>query len=636
MFDAVAMVFLTMLPHEFEHTKEPAYNDDFRWLPELRLQPFSNMTPSTKESTPIDGCSSRQSGGDMTDVGSSVDIPALPENELSREHPEAMGNTNPSPITPESSLKKWTTSDGLIADPLHASSTEFLPPANAKNLASLETSVEALLSEDCMTENEIPISIERLRSNETNLLGELGTFQSKPLAVHCVPALTLLPPFSEECLTARSRAGSISSSETIVNSQEFPNRVVCSNSADPVTSNEIVIKSGNFDHVFNSDCAEPIALAEKIVNSGYPDAIVGSSTVDLAAEKTEVREELRVSTNPYLQDRNPTCVIPVENRQGSVDCKARTDGPSIAISCPATVSATDPPSTRLRHMIANSPSIILCPGVYDGLSARIALHVGFRGMYMTGAGTTASCLGASDLGIAHLHDMQTNAAMIANLEPDGPPLIADMDTGYGGPLIISRAVKQYARAGVAAFHIEDQVPEKRCGHLSGKEVVDVDTYLRRIRSCLDARAQIRSDIIIIARTDALQSRGYEECIERLRRARDLGADMGILEGVLSKEMARQAVKDLAPWPLCYNSVENGHSPLITAAEAQEMGYRLMIFSFAGIAPAYMAILETFTRLKELGVTGSMVGPKKIFEVCGLAEEMRIDEVSGGSAFAKGL
>jgi methylisocitrate lyase len=287
-------------------------------------------------------------------------------------------------------------------------------------------------------------------------------------------------------------------------------------------------------------------------------------------------------------------------------------------------------------MIANSPSIILCPGVYDGLSARVALQVGFKGLYMTGAGTTASCLGASDLGIAQLHDMRTNAEMIANLQLDGPPLIADMDTGYGGPLIIRRAVQQYARAGVAAFHIEDQVPEKRCGHLSGKMVVDTETYLQRIKACLYARAQIHSDIIIIARTDALQSRGYDECVDRLRRARDLGADMGILEGVSSKEMAALAVKDLAPWPLCYNSVENGHSPLITAAEAQEMGYRVMIFSFAAVAPAYTAILETFTRLKEHGVTGGLVGPKKIFEVCGLQEEIELDEAVGGVAFSKGV
>lgn len=274
--------------------------------------------------------------------------------------------------------------------------------------------------------------------------------------------------------------------------------------------------------------------------------------------------------------------------------------------------------------------------MYDGLSARIAINVGFKGMYMTGAGTTASAMGAADLGIAHLHEMKTNAEMIANLEPDGPPLIADMDTGYGGPLTISRAVKQYARAGVAAFHIEDQVPEKRCGHLSGKEVVDTDTYLRRIRTCLDARAQIRSDIVIIARTDALQSRGYDDCIDRLRKARDLGADMGILEGVPTKEMAAQAVRDVAPWPLCYNSVENGHSPLITGEEAQAMGYRLMIFSFAGIGAAYSAVLETFKKLLNEGMTGSSVRPKTIFDMCGLTEEMRIDTASGGSAFSKGV
>lgn len=413
--------------------------------------------------------------------------------------------------------------------------------------------------------------------------------------------------------------------------------IVHGNIVDPVKSNKIVIISEDSVAVFDGHRVHPVASGGTVMNSEDSDPVVDSKIADpVAAKKTEASEDSKNPARSLSYEITSKSIIKGKGRQDSVEIEAGTDAPSIAISCPKTFCATDSPSTRLRHMIANSPSIILCPGVYDGLSARIALHVGFQGMYMTGAGTTASCLGASDLGIAHLHDMQRNAAMIANLQPDGPPLIADMDTGYGGPLIISRAVKQYARAGVAAFHIEDQVPEKRCGHLSGKEVVDVDTYLRRIRACLDARAQIRSDIVIIARTDALQSRGYEECVERLRRARDLGADMGILEGVPSKETAAQAVRDLAPWPLCYNSVENGHSPLITAAEAQAMGYRLMIFSFAGLAPAYMAILETFTKLKEQGVTGSMVGPKKIFEVCGLDEEMRIDAAAGGSEFAKGV
>lgn len=297
-----------------------------------------------------------------------------------------------------------------------------------------------------------------------------------------------------------------------------------------------------------------------------------------------------------------------------------------------------PASTRLRQIIAHSPDILVCPGVYDGLSARIAHAVGFEGLYMTGAGTTASCLGAADLGIAQLHDMRTNAEMIANLRPggSGPPLIADMDTGYGGPLIISRALQAYVQAGVAGFHIEDQIPQKRCGHLQGKEVVDIDTYIQRIKACVLSRARLHSDIVIIARTDANQSLGYAECIMRLRRARDEGADMGILEGFASKEQARQAVRDLAPWPLCLNSVENGLSPLISVSKAQEMGFRVVIFSFAALAPAYVAIKQAFEHLMSQGVTGTPKGitPATIFRVCGLDEEAEFDRATGGTAFLR--
>ena len=308
----------------------------------------------------------------------------------------------------------------------------------------------------------------------------------------------------------------------------------------------------------------------------------------------------------------------------------------VRIRAPSTFDAEAPASTRLRHMIKNLDHILVCPGVYDGLSARIALSVGFEGMYMTGAGTNASRLGMADLGIAHLHDMRTNAEMIANLKPDGAPVIADMDTGYGGPMVIDRSLQQYHLAGVAGFHIEDQVMQKRCGHLQGKEVVDIDTYISRIKACVAAAKRLRSDIVIIARTDALQSRGYDDCIARLRRARDEGADMGILEGFSSKAQARQAVKDLAPWPLCLNSVENGVSPLISVDEAQDMGFRVVIFSFASLAPAYTAIRNTFEWLKEYGVTGSDVSPKTIFQVCGLQDLMVIDEQAGGTSFKKGV
>ena len=175
-----------MLPQEFEHTKEPAYNNDFRWLPGFRLQPFSTSTPSTKESKAIDGPSCRQNGGDMTGVGSPAHVPAIPEHELSRERPKAVGNETPMTISPKYSSNKWTTSEGQLADTLHAAPTEFSPPAVTKNPALLETLVEATPSGDCVTKNEIPISAEQLRSNGMNMFGELHTFQSKPLVVHCL------------------------------------------------------------------------------------------------------------------------------------------------------------------------------------------------------------------------------------------------------------------------------------------------------------------------------------------------------------------------------------------------------------------------------------------------------------------
>lgn len=155
-----------------------------------------------------------------------------------------------------------------------------------------------------------------------------------------------------------------------------------------------------------------------------------------------------------------------------------------------------------------------------------------------------------------------------------------------GPIMVTNSVNQYIRAGVAGFHIEDQVQNKRCGHLQGKKVVDAEVFLSRIRAAKAAKDRARSDIVLIARTDANQQFGYDECIRRLKAARDIGADVGLLEGFTSKEQARQAVRDLAPWPLLLNSVENGTSPLITVDEAKEMGFRIMIFLFAALAPAY--------------------------------------------------
>ncbi|KAH6660868.1 putative carboxyphosphonoenolpyruvate phosphonomutase [Truncatella angustata] len=320
---------------------------------------------------------------------------------------------------------------------------------------------------------------------------------------------------------------------------------------------------------------------------------------------------------------------------------AITNGASTWLQLNHVASSVHQPTSgakKLRKMLFETNELIVCPGVYDGLSARTAIELGFNAMYMTGAGTTASRLGQPDLAIAQLHEMRENAEMIANLDPFGPPLIADMDTGYGGPIMAARTVEQYIRAGVAGAHLEDQVLMKRCGHLSGKKVVPREEYLARIRAAHAARVRLQSEFVLIARTDALQSLGYDECISRLRAAREEGADVGLLEGFTSKEQAAQAVKDLAPWPLLLNSVENGKSPTITVDEARDMGFRIIIFSFATLAPAYIAIRDTLLRLKTQGVVGTPenITPVKLFEVCGLKHSMAVDMNAGGASFAEGV
>ena len=204
--------------------------------------------------------------------------------------------------------------------------------------------------------------------------------------------------------------------------------------------------------------------------------------------------------------------------------------------------------------------------------------------------------------------------------------------------MITRTIQQYARSGIAALHIEDQVQTKRCGHLQGKQVVPATEFLTRIRAAVAARQTIASDIVIIARTDSLQSFGYAESLSRLRLAREAGADVGFLEGITSKEEARQIVKDLAPWPVLLNMVEHGATPGISASEAQEMGFRIVIFPFAGLAPAYKAMKQVYTKLKKEGVTGAeaLMTPKELFEVSGLSRDLEIDANAGGTAFVGGV
>ncbi|KAF2643799.1 carboxyvinyl-carboxyphosphonate phosphorylmutase [Massarina eburnea CBS 473.64] len=292
---------------------------------------------------------------------------------------------------------------------------------------------------------------------------------------------------------------------------------------------------------------------------------------------------------------------------------------------------------KLRNMLADPDKIVVCPGVYDGYLARIALLEGADCLYMTGAGTTMAKLGMADMGVATMNDMRDNAAMIASISPT-TPLIADADTGYGGTIMVGRTVTSYIRAGVAGLHLEDQVVTKRCGHLKGKQLVEEDEFVSRIRAATIARQQSGGDIVIIARTDALQSLGYDAAISRLKAAVEAGADAAFLEGINTREQAEQLIKELDGTPCLFNNVPGGVSPDFSVQEAKEIGYKIAIYPCLGIEVVYPAIKKACRQLFDGGKVesvekdGKRWSPRELFEVCGLNESMEFDRQAGGSAY----
>lgn len=251
-----------------------------------------------------------------------------------------------------------------------------------------------------------------------------------------------------------------------------------------------------------------------------------------------------------------------------------------------------------------------------------------------------SRLGMADMGVATLNDMVTNASMIASLSPC-TPLIADADTGYGGAIMVGRTVTAYIRAGVAGLHLEDQVVNKRCGHLKGKQLVKLEDYTSRIRAAALARDLSGGDIVIIARTDALQSFGYDEAVKRLKAAISAGADVAFLEGVTTKEDAVQVCQDLAPTPCLFNNVPGGVSPDFGVEDCKDIGYKVAIFPCLAFEVVYPAVRKAVQQLKSIGnvasqeKNGRRYGPKELFQVCGMDEMVDFDNQVGGGAYTNG-
>ncbi|HYB01530.1 MAG TPA: isocitrate lyase/PEP mutase family protein [Ktedonobacteraceae bacterium] len=248
---------------------------------------------------------------------------------------------------------------------------------------------------------------------------------------------------------------------------------------------------------------------------------------------------------------------------------------------------------RLRELLAG-PDLVVAPGAYDGLSARLIAQAGFSVVYMTGFGTAASVLGQPDVGLLTMSEMVSRTAALATVAGN-VPLIADADTGYGNPINVRRTIHEYEHTGVAGLHIEDQVCPKKCGHMEGKQVIPMDEMVQKIRAAVDARQD--PDFVIIARTDAIAVNGLEDALKRGQAYREAGADVLFIEAprsIADLQTIKQAFPDV---PLLYNWAESGKTPLLSLDEIHSLGFKLVIFPVSMLFAATHAMLELLELLK---------------------------------------
>jgi len=251
-------------------------------------------------------------------------------------------------------------------------------------------------------------------------------------------------------------------------------------------------------------------------------------------------------------------------------------------------------TTRLRELLAG-PELLVAPGAYDALSARLIAQAGFSSVYMTGFGTAASVLGQPDVGLLTMSEMVSRAAALTAVVGD-LPLIADADTGYGNPINVRRTIREYERAGIAGLHIEDQVWPKKCGHMEGKQVIPMDEMVQKVRAAVDVRQD--PDFVIIARTDANAVYGLEDALRRGRAFREAGADVIFIEAPRSLEELQAIARAFPDTPLLYNWAESGKTPLLPLRDIHALGFKLVIFPVSLLFAATRAMLELLEVLKQ--------------------------------------
>jgi carboxyvinyl-carboxyphosphonate phosphorylmutase len=279
-------------------------------------------------------------------------------------------------------------------------------------------------------------------------------------------------------------------------------------------------------------------------------------------------------------------------------------------------------NVSFREQIDNKKEILVLPGVFDALSARIAEQIGFTAIFQTGYGSAATLLGMPDFGLLNSGETVDNAQRI--IRSVHIPVIIDIDTGYGNPLNVWRMVHDLEDMGAAGIFLEDQVWPKRCGHMAGKDVIPKEEFIPKLKAALEARRS--KDFIIVARTDARASLGFSEAIQRGREYREMGADVIFVEAPRTLDELKKIPEEIDA-PLVANMIEEGVTPNLSSHELHKMGYKIAVFPLSGLYATTFAMLQVFKELKKTGSTKKsrqrMVTFDDFNKLVGLSRYMRM-------------
>jgi 2-methylisocitrate lyase-like PEP mutase family enzyme len=266
---------------------------------------------------------------------------------------------------------------------------------------------------------------------------------------------------------------------------------------------------------------------------------------------------------------------------------------------PIGLSQTAGRNRRMRELLAGD-RLVSIPGAFDCITARLVDTSGFPALYITGSGVSLSALGAPDVGALSFGEILDRCRRIADVV--SIPIVADADTGYGGPLNVIRTVREFERAGISAIQLEDQTWPKKCGHEPGRRLASVNTMVMRLKAALDAR--VDPDLVIIARTDARAVEGFEAAIERAQIYAEAGADVIFLESPQTESELIQVPKRIGV-PTLANMVEGGRTPILPAARLEEIGFRLAIYPNSLTRLIARAGQELLASLAATGSTDAM-------------------------------